>query len=97
MQLEMAGMDAVRVKKLFITHMHGDHCFGIGGLLRAVSAAREGTSSADVPFTVYGPPGLHKLVTAALGFDERPLAMPLVRCSFCQSMPGWPLFCNQVL
>ncbi|EIE27077.1 Metallo-hydrolase/oxidoreductase [Coccomyxa subellipsoidea C-169] len=77
-QLEMAGMDAVRVKKLFITHMHGDHCFGIGGLLRAVSAAREGTPSADVPFTVYGPPGLHKLVTAALGFDERPLAMPLM-------------------
>lgn len=86
-QLETAGMDAARVKKLFITHMHGDHCFGVGGMLRAVSAAREGTPLADVPFTVYGPPGLHKLVTAALGFDDRPLSMALVRpiwtpCSF---------------
>ncbi|CAL8470437.1 g9979 [Coccomyxa elongata] len=77
-QLEAAGMDAARVRTLFITHMHGDHCFGIGGLLRTVSTAREGTPLADTPFHIYGPPGLHRLVTAALGFDGRPLSMPLM-------------------
>ncbi|BDA44477.1 Zinc phosphodiesterase ELAC protein 1 [Coccomyxa sp. Obi] len=77
-QLEAAGMDAARVRTLFITHMHGDHCFGIGGMLRTVSTAREGTPLADMPFHVYGPPGLHRLVTAALGFDGRPLSMPLM-------------------
>ena len=71
-------MDAARVTTLFITHMHGDHCFGIGGMLRTVSAAREGTPLADAPLHIYGPPGLHRLVTAALGFDGRPLSMPLV-------------------
>lgn len=75
-------MDAARVRTLFITHMHGDHCFGIGGMLRTVSTAREGTPLADTPFHVYGPPGLHRLVTAALGFDGRPLSMPLVRAPF---------------
>jgi len=77
--VEAAGMDAARLRKLFITHMHGDHCFGLGGLLRTVSAAREGTPLADAPFHVIGPPGLHRLVSAVLGFDGRPLSMPLVR------------------
>ena len=73
-------MDAARVKKLFITHMHGDHCFGVCGLLHAISRARQGTPLADARFTVFGPPGLHQLIGTGLSFDGQPLSMPLVRC-----------------
>lgn len=71
-------MDAGLIRRLFVTHTHGDHCFGIGGLLQAVSAAREGTPLAGAPFMAIGPPGLHGLVGAALSFGAIPLCMPLV-------------------
>ena len=48
--------------RLFITHMHGDHCFGITGVLRAIHAALragspEGAARPD-PVYIYGPPGV---------------------------------------
>ena len=48
--------------RLFITHMHGDHCFGISGVLRAIDAALrargpEGAARPD-PVYIYGPPGV---------------------------------------
>jgi len=45
--------------RLFITHMHGDHCFGIPGVLRAIDAARaaRGAAGPSDPVHIYGPPG----------------------------------------
>ena len=39
--------------------MHGDHCFGIPGVLRAIDAARleRGAGGANEPVHIYGPPG----------------------------------------
>ncbi|CAL5218555.1 g246 [Coccomyxa viridis] len=76
-QVEQAQIHAGRVKALFVTHLHGDHCFGIPGLLRSVSSAREGTPLASEAFRIFGPPGLRALVTSALAFDATPLCMPI--------------------
>lgn len=35
-QLRKGKLDPARVRVVFVTHMHGDHCFGIGGLIAAV-------------------------------------------------------------
>ena len=85
LQVEQAQIHAGRVKALFVTHLHGDHCFGIPGLLRSVSSTREGTPLATETFRIFGPPGLRSLVTSALAFDATPLCMPLV--SLCCSSP----------
>ena len=85
LQVEQAQIHAGRVKALFVTHLHGDHCFGIPGLLRSISSAREGTPLATETFKIFGPPGLRSLVTSALAFDATPLCMPLV--SLCSSSP----------
>ena len=85
LQVEQAQIHAGRVKALFVTHLHGDHCFGIPGLLRSVSTAREGTPLAEETFRIFGPPGLRPLVTSALAFDATPLCMPLV--SLCPPSP----------
>ena len=85
LQVEQAQIHAGRVKALFVTHLHGDHCFGIPGLLRSVSSAREGTPLASEAFRIFGPPGLRALVTSALAFDATPLCMPLV--SLCDDYP----------
>ncbi|MCL6637168.1 MAG: ribonuclease Z [Alicyclobacillus sp.] len=50
-----------RLEKVFITHLHGDHLFGLPGLLG--SRAMQG---AERPLTVYGPPGLRGFVEACL-------------------------------
>ena len=49
--------------RLFITHMHGDHCFGIPGVLRAIDAARMacGAAGPSDPVHIYGPPGARSL------------------------------------
>ena len=77
-QVEVAQIKAARVKTLFVTHLHGDHCFGIPGLLRSISRGREGTPLAQETFQIFGPPGLHLLIASALAYDSTPLCMPVV-------------------
>ena len=76
-----------RVKGLFVTHLHGDHCFGIPGLLRSVSDSRAGTPLEGETFRIFGPPGLHGLITAAFSFDTTPPCMPLVSCPLLTALP----------
>lgn len=50
-----------KLDKIFITHLHGDHLFGLPGLL--CSRSMQGNPS---PLTLYGPKGLKEFVETAL-------------------------------
>jgi len=50
-----------RSEKLFITHLHGDHLYGIPGLLTSRSYL-----GGDTPLTVYGPVGVKRYIDTAL-------------------------------
>ncbi|TFE03157.1 ribonuclease Z [Jeotgalibacillus salarius] len=50
-----------RIKKVFITHLHGDHIFGLPGFLGSRSF-QGGTE----PLTVYGPAGIEEYITTSL-------------------------------
>lgn len=54
-----------RLEKIFITHMHGDHVFGLPGLLSSRSS-QEGAP----PLTVYGPQGLKQFLEVTLGATQ---------------------------
>ncbi|NGZ74487.1 ribonuclease Z [Saccharibacillus alkalitolerans] len=54
-----------RLEKIFITHMHGDHVFGLPGLLSS-RASQEGSP----PLTVYGPAGLKAFLEATLNATQ---------------------------
>jgi len=64
-RLVQAGVDFVRVGRVFITHGHSDHTMGLPALL-----ASQWEFQRRDPVVIYGPPGTQKLVSGALVFLE---------------------------
>ncbi|PBB05046.1 ribonuclease Z [Salimicrobium humidisoli] len=60
-QILDSPVKARRIEKVFITHLHGDHIYGLPGFLSSRSF-QGGTE----PLTVYGPEGLQEFVESAL-------------------------------
>lgn len=61
-----------KVTRIFISHNHGDHIFGLPGLLATRSF------QGDVgPITVYGPPGLEQFVKTALRVSRTRVSYPI--------------------
>ena len=54
-----------KLEKIFITHLHGDHIFGLPGLLS--SRAYQGGVT---PLTLYGPPGIRRYVETSLELSQ---------------------------
>ncbi|MDQ0161437.1 ribonuclease Z [Aeribacillus alveayuensis] len=50
-----------KIEKIFITHLHGDHIFGLPGLLGSRSF-----QGGETPLTIYGPPGMKDFIEASL-------------------------------
>ncbi|AMB98528.1 ribonuclease Z [Aerococcus urinaehominis] len=61
-----------KVTKIFITHLHGDHIYGLPGFLS--SRAHQG---GDDKLTLYGPKGLRQFVTTSLKVSQSKLGYPL--------------------
>lgn len=50
-----------KIEKIFITHLHGDHIYGLPGLLGSRSF-----QGGDEPVEIYGPPGIKEFVENVL-------------------------------
>ncbi|KRM12496.1 ribonuclease Z [Paucilactobacillus suebicus] len=61
-----------KIEKIFITHLHGDHIFGLPGLLS--SRSHQGGNG---PLTIYGPKGIEDFVKISLKVSETKLGYPL--------------------
>ena len=55
-QMRIAGVKPAKITRLCITHWHGDHVFGIPGLLSSMGADRTGQEEEQV-LHIYGPKG----------------------------------------
>jgi ribonuclease Z len=54
-----------QIRRVFVTHLHGDHLYGLPGLLTTLSML-----GVETPVDVHGPPGLKRFVDAALGVSQ---------------------------
>lgn len=61
-----------KLEKIFITHLHGDHIFGLPGLLCSRSMG-----GCEDPLTLFGPQGLAQYVETALTLSGSYLTFPL--------------------
>ncbi len=62
-----------QLEQIWVTHLHGDHVFGLPGLLASRSAAQDVLA----PVTVFGPPGLEEWLRMTLRLTGTGLKFPL--------------------
>ncbi len=58
-QVQKTDLSLAPLRRVFISHLHGDHCFGLMGLL-----ASRGLNGGTEPIDLYGPPGIADYVNA---------------------------------
>jgi ribonuclease Z len=61
-----------KIEKIFISHMHGDHIFGLPGLLSS-----RGFQGGKERITIYGPPGIKGYTLSSLKYSGTRLNYPL--------------------
>jgi ribonuclease Z len=54
----LRSVGLVDLEEIFLTHFHADHVLGLPGMLKTF-----GLRGREAPLTIYGPPGLAKLMT----------------------------------
>ena len=59
------GVSMQKVDSVFITHVHGDHVFGLNGLLSTL-----GMGGRTVPLNIYGPGNLRPHINFFLSYNE---------------------------
>jgi len=67
-----AGLSRVRVDAIFVTHLHGDHCYGLPGLLSTLALQQR-----DDPVTLVVPPGGRAMLEAIPGGGPKEVPFPL--------------------
>ena len=97
-----AGLPWNKKMKIFVTHLHGDHCLGILGLLQTMSMQKR-TESLEI----YGPAGIEEFITANIKVLNFGLPFPVFitiveegnvvnekkyRINCCEAQHGIPAF-----
>lgn len=72
-QLIKAKISYMRIKRLFVTHFHGDHFLGIPGLVQTMSFAGR-----EEPLFVYGPSGIDDVLQKILSLGEYTLKFEVI-------------------
>lgn len=72
MRMQECQVKPGRLRAIFISHLHGDHCFGLIGLLTSLNL-----TGRDKPLNIYSPPGLRGMIEAQLAPTGTALQFPV--------------------
>ncbi|EOS7733715.1 ribonuclease Z [Enterococcus hirae] len=87
MQILRTNIRPRKIEKIFVTHLHGDHIFGLPGLLSSRSF-----QGGDTPLEIYGPKGIETFVKTSLAVSQTRLGYPL---KFIELVEDQPIFQDQ--
>jgi ribonuclease Z len=82
-QLQRSMVRPGAIDKIFITHLHGDHAYGLPGVLCLIGNAR---TFDEQPIDIYGPAGLRLFLRTALALS-RARAVPRYRVHELHDIP----------
>ena len=72
-QFQKSDLKSSQVRRVFVTHMHGDHIFGLPGFLASCGMAGTGQQ----PIDIYGPPDLAKYLEACRRYSKTHSSYPI--------------------
>ncbi len=72
-QVLRSALKLSQLEQIYVSHLHGDHVFGLPGLLASRSAAQD----VQTPVTIFGPPGLEEWLRVTLRLTATGLKFPL--------------------
>lgn len=87
MQILRTSIRPRKIEKIFITHLHGDHIFGLPGLLSSRSF-----QGGDTPLEIYGPKGIETFIKTSLAVSQTRLGYAL---KFIELTEDQPIFEDQ--
>ncbi len=71
-QLFQSSASFMRVRRIFLTHFHGDHFLGLPGLIQSLCL-----NNREAPLDIYGPPDAEEMVGRALRLGYFNLRFPV--------------------
>lgn len=71
-QFFQSSASFMRVRRVFLTHFHGDHFLGLPGLIQSMCL-----NNRQEPLDIYGPPDAREMVGRALGMGYFTLRFPI--------------------
>ena len=71
-RLMQTSLSPYHLERIFISHLHGDHVYGLFGLL-----ASRGMSRAETPLDIYGPKGLQEMLGCVMRLSQLNLPFAL--------------------
>ena len=94
--IRQSHLNPSHLRRIFITHMHGDHIYGLPGLL-----ATFGMTNAPTGIDIYGPPGLKDYIDMVLSYSETRIPYPIqvhtVETGLVLQEPEYSVFCAPLL
>lgn len=81
LQFLEAGLKRSRVDTIFITHLHGDHVYGLMGML-----STQALLNREQLLTVVGPTGIRQMMRAMPGLKEEQMPFPVEYVELAEGM-----------
>ncbi len=92
-QLQLASLSLQRITEIYISHLHGDHCLGLPGLISTMSLLHR-----MKPLLIVGPPGVKSFVYKTLEMTHVEPIFQIKTIEVVKAiLPEQPLYSVEVL